>query len=276
MELTDSMPHEFYATIGMTCTRKNSHKNFGKGIFSFFLPVIFFQLICLVARPALAEQPVHPPSPPVEIETIITKEIVLELKVGEKKRIQPEARVLNAAVTRPEVVEGYVSGEQEIMVVANSPGVGKIILQLASGNIVCYIVRVNVVDPQGFASELREKLKDIQNLNVEVIKEKILVEGRVLYLRDMDAIERAIGDNPSIINLTSLSSRNARILAREIERELRESGIYGVKVDVKNNRVTLVGTLASDVLVKKAEQIASTFTPNYDSVLKTGISSESK
>jgi Flp pilus assembly secretin CpaC len=234
--------------------------------------LLFFIILLLFPRPprAAAEQPETPAAPPAGIEAIITKETVIEMKTGERKRVAPEAKALDVAVTRPEVVDGYLSGDQELMLVANSPGVGKIILQLDSGNTIAYVVRVYVADIEKFAAELKEKLKNIQNLNIEVVKEKVLVAGRILYLKDMDAIERAIGDNPSIINLTSLSSRNATILAREIERELRESGIYGVEVEVRNNRVTLVGALASATLIRKAEHIASTYTPNFDSLLRTG------
>lgn len=259
----------FTTTLRMTCTRKNSQRKLGSRIFTFLLPVIVCQLICLAARPAVGEPP-EKDAPPAGIESIISKETVVDLKTGEKKRIEPDATITSVAVTRPEVAEAYRSGNQEVLLVANSPGIGKIILQLSNGSTVAYIVRVHVADPEKFAADLKEKLKNIQNLNIRVVKGEILVEGRVLYLSDMDAIEHAIGDNPSIIDLTSLSSRNATILAREIERELRESGIYGVQVEVRNNRVTLVGTLASDVLVKRAEHIASTYTPNFDSLLKTG------
>jgi len=130
------------------------------------------------------------------------------------------------------------------------------------------MIRVYVADPEEFARTLEKEIGDISGINISVIKGKILVDGRVLYLKDMDAIERAIGDNPSIINLTSLSSRNARILAREIERELRESGIYGASVEVRDNRVTLIGELGTELLVKKAEQIAASYTPNFDSLLR--------
>jgi Flp pilus assembly secretin CpaC len=229
----------------------------------------FLFLFCLsIPRSSFAQQPASDTPPPAKAETIITKETVIEMKAGEKKRIQPDAKVIEAGVTRPEVAEGYLSGDQELMLVANSPGVGKVILQLDNGASVAYVIRVYVADPERYAADLKEKLQHIQTLNIEVLKDKILVEGRVLYLKDMDAIEQAIGDNPSIINLTFLTSRNARILAREIERELRESGIYGVEVEVRNNRVTLLGTLASNVLIRKAEKIASSFTPNFDSLLR--------
>jgi len=236
--------------------------------FRAFLCICFVFICCSTA---LADDPPAASSSSASPEeTIITQQHVIELKAGEKKRVRAEANVLEVAVTRPEIVEGFLSGTQHLVLVANSPGIGKIILRLDNEKTVAYTVQVYVSDPEKFAAELREQLKDVQNLNIEVVKEKILVEGRVLYLKDMDAIERAVGNNPSIINLTSLSSRNARILAREIERELRESGIYGVEVEVRKNKVTLVGTLASEVLIKKARQIASSYTPNYDSLLTTG------
>jgi Flp pilus assembly secretin CpaC len=230
-------------------------------------PCLLFLVCLLIPDSLLAQQPEQVTPPPAKVETIITKETVIEMKTGEKKRIQPDAKMLEVEVTRPEVAEGYLSGDQEIMLMANSPGVGKVILQLDNGSTVAYVIRVYVADPEKYAADLKEKLQNIRSLNIEVLKDKILVEGRVLYLKDMDAIERAIGDNPSVINLTFLTSRNARILAREIERELRESGIYGVEVEVRNNKVTLLGTLASNVLIRKAEKIASSFTPNFDSHL---------
>jgi Flp pilus assembly secretin CpaC len=224
-------------------------------------------LVCS-ANPSLA-QDTEAAAPPVE-ETapIITKERTIETRAGDKKTLLTEARILDVAVTRPEVADAVTTGARELALSSNSPGICKIVVQLEDGARVAFKIRVHVADPDEFAEKLREKIGHIQNLSIDVVKGKILVDGRVLYLKDMDDIERALGDNPSIINLTSLSSRNARILSREIERELRESGIYGASVEVRNNKVTLVGTLPSKRLVARAEAIASTYTPHFDSLLK--------
>ena len=220
----------------------------------------------LAAIPVFA-QDAAPNAPPSE-EPIITKDVTIETKAGEKKTILTDSRILDVAVTRPEVADALAIGPRELALSSNSPGVGKIVVDLEGGARVAFKIRVHVADPEEFAAKLRKRIGHIKNVHVEVVKGKILVDGRALYLKDMDDIERALGDNPSIINLTSLSSRNAHILSREIERELRESGIYGASVEVRNNRVTLVGTLPTRRLVKRAEKIASTYTPNFDSLLE--------
>ena len=230
-----------------------------------------FALLAWAAGSVVAQDapPSEPPPPSTEeSEAIITKDKTIETRVGDKKTIRTDARILDVAVTRPEVADAFATGPRELAFGSNSPGVGKIVVHLEGGARVAFKIRVHVADPEEFAQKLRKELGHIQNVDIEVIKGKILVDGRVLYLKDMDAIERALGDNPSIINLTSLSSRNARILSREIERELRESGIYGASVEVRNNRVTLVGTLPTSRLVRRAEKIASTYTPNFDSLLE--------
>jgi Flp pilus assembly secretin CpaC len=220
------------------------------------------------AAPCFAQDEAEP-APPAEVTApIITKNRTIETRAGDKKTLLTDARILDVAVTRPEVADALATGPRELALISNSPGIGKVVVQLEGGARVAFKIRVHVADPEKFAEELRKKIGYIQNLSIEVVKGKILVDGRVLYLKDMDAIEQAVGDNPSIINLTSLSSRNARILSREIERELRESGIYGASVEVRNNRVTLVGTLPSKRLVTRAEAIASTYTPNFDSLLE--------
>ncbi len=201
-------------------------------------------------------------------QSIISKEKTIEIRSGERKHILTDAKILDVAVTRPEVADVFIHKTRELILIANSPGIGKIVVKLDNGDTIAFRIRASVADPEEFAEKLKEKIGQIQGINIEVVKGKILVDGRVLYLKDMDEIERAVGDNPSIINLTSLSSRNARILAREIQRELRESGIYGARVEVRDNRVTLVGSLGSALLVKKVENIASTYTPTFDSLLK--------
>lgn len=201
-------------------------------------------------------------------DSIITEEETIEARSGEKRWLRLDSKIQDVAVTRPEVAEAFISRPQELLVRANSPGIGRIIISLENEKTVAFRFRVHVAAPERYAEELRKKLSHIQGIEIKVVKGRILVDGRVLYLKDMDAIERAVGDNPSIINLTSLSSRNSRILAREIQRELRESGIYGANVEVRNNRVTLVGSLRSELLVKKAESIASAYTPNFDSNLE--------
>ncbi len=246
-----------------------------------FLRLLLFAIVSLaVATPSTglaAEEKAPEISSPVDaVESIITKEKTIETKVGEKRRVHFDAKVLDVAVTRPEVADAFISANQEMVVSANSPGVGSVIVQMDNGEKVAFKVRVFVADPDEFVKELKKKIGHIQGIDIEVVKGKILVDGRVLYLEDMDEIERTVGDNPSIINLTSLSSRNARILAREIQRELRESGIYGAHVEVRNNRVTLVGSLASELLIKKAEHIASTYTPTFDSLLEVAPDADKK
>lgn len=233
--------------------------------------LIFLAAALLAAWPAdLLAEGAAPESPATakEAEPIITREETIETRVGKRSLIRTEAPIADVGVTRPEIADVFVSSAQEMTLSPNSPGVGKVVVRLQNGERISFKIRVYVADPDEFAKKLGEEIGHIQGINVKVLKDKILVEGRVLYLKDMDEIERALGDNPSIINLTSLSSRNARILAREIERELRESAIYGASVEVRDNRVTLVGTLRSERLVKRAERIASSYTPNFDSLLK--------
>jgi Flp pilus assembly secretin CpaC len=225
-------------------------------------------LVILAAKPSTAQDETDPAPPAEEPAPIITKEKTVDTRAGDKKTVITETKILDVAVTRPEVADAFVTAPRELTLISNSPGIGKAVVHLEGGARTAFRIRVHVADAEKFAEELKKKIGHIQNLSIEVVKGKILVDGRVLYLKDMDAIERALGDNPSIINLTSLSSRNARILSREIERELRESGIYGASVEVRNNRVTLVGTLPSKRLVARAEKIASTYTPNFDSLLK--------
>lgn len=237
--------------------------------FSCFLVILAALVCCILAGDLAADdKSVEPSVSPDTSQSIISKEETIEIRSGEKKHILTDAKILDVAVTRPEVADVFVHKAGEFILIANSPGIGKAVVRLGNGDTVAYRIRVSVADPEEFAKQLREKIGHIQGIDIEVVKGKILVDGRVLYLKDMDEIERAVGDNPSIINLTSLSSRNARILAREIQRELRESGIYGARVEVKNNRVTLVGSLGSELLVKKVEHIASTYTPNFDSLLE--------
>jgi Flp pilus assembly secretin CpaC len=233
------------------------------------LAVLAIAGIIFGVMPLYAAEPETTPSAvPLEERPIITREETIELQDGDRRKLDMDADILDVAVTRPEVIDAFPSRTRELALRANSAGVGKVVVQLDDGATVAYKVRVYVADPEQFANQLRDALGHIQGIQIEVIRGRVLVDGRVLYLKDMDEIERAIGDNPSIINLTSLSSRNARIVAREIERELRESGIYGARVEVRNNRVTLVGSLGSEVLVKKAEQIAGGYTPKFDSRLK--------
>ena len=49
-------------------------------------------------------------------------------------------------------------------------------------------MRVSVADPQRFVEDLKKKIGHIQGINIEVLKGKIVVDGRVLYLKDMDSI----------------------------------------------------------------------------------------
>lgn len=245
-----------------------SSENGCYGTFPFLSLLSGLVFLALAANPIAAQDAADPAPAAEKPEPIITKKETIEIRAGEKKPIHTDAKILDVAVTRPEVADVFLSGSRALTLSANSPGVGKIVVHLEGGDRVAFKIRVHVADPEKFAEELRKKIGHLQNVDIDVIKGKILVDGRVLYLKDMDEIERALGDNPSIINLTSLSSRNARILAREIERELRESAIYGARVEVRDNRVKLVGTLRSERLVKRAERIASTYTPNFDSLLK--------
>lgn len=245
----------------------NNMINRHRVVLSIVLAAVF--LICAASNICDAAEEMTAPAPSIKApDAIITKEKTIEARNGEKQRILMDSKILEVAVTRPEVADVFISKPQELLASMNSPGIGKVIVDLENGERIALRIRVHVAVAERFAEELWKKIGHIQGISIEVVKGKILVSGRVLYLKDMDAIERALGDNPSIINLTSLSSRNARIIAREIQRKLRESGIYGVDVEVRNNRVTLVGSLRSERLIKKAEHIASSYTDNFDSDLK--------
>ncbi len=226
----------------------------------YFLAICVFP-VCVVAMEGLSS------SSSDERVPVISREKTIETTEGERNRIRTEGKILDVSVTRPEVAEAFVVEPQELILTSNSPGVGKCVVRLDAGETIAYRIRVYVADPQGFVQELKKEIGHIPGISIEVLKDKILIDGRALYLKDLDVIERAVGDNPSIINLVSLSSRNVHILAREIQMEFRASGIYGASVEVRDNTVTLVGALGSESLVRKAHYIASTYTPSFESFL---------
>ncbi|MBI5117714.1 pilus assembly protein N-terminal domain-containing protein [Candidatus Poribacteria bacterium] len=258
---------------GARAHRLRRHENAG-ALAACFFAVLVFLFVCDVAAIALDDASPKPSAAAEGAESIITKEETIDTRVGEKRLVRTGAKILDVSVTRPDVAEVFAAEAQGMIVSANSPGIGRAIVRLSDGERMAYTIRVYVADPEKFAAELRQEIGGIQGINIEVVKGRILVDGRVLSLNDMDAIERAIGDNPSITNLTSLSSRNARILSREIEKEFRESGIYGARVEVRGNRVTLVGSLGSELLVRKAERIASSYTTKFDNLIKIAQDSQ--
>ena len=204
------------------------------------LSVVAAALLCLF--PALADEP-------------------LRLAVGQQQ-VLPAAKVTRLSVADPGVAEAALVSEgdrRQILLTALKPGRTDVLLWEGDEGPRRLLVQVSEVAPERFAEEIREMTRGIEGLVVRPVGERLVLDGKLLAMRDKDRIDLIAKAYPQILNLTTVDlGHHHAVVAEEIRQKVHSSDLL---IEVTGGKAILRGTVPSAADRTAAEQIAQAFYP---------------
>lgn len=110
---------------------------------------------------------------------------------------------------------------------------------------------------------IRRLLYDIEGISVELVDEKIVIDGDLVVPRDLDRIVQVTSAYPEVLNLVTLSRISREALAKRMQKEINDDpGGVNVTVRIINDTFFLLGKVDSSADKERAETLASTYIPD--------------
>lgn len=189
----------------------------------------------------------------------------IELAAGESQVLKSDFSIGKIAVGDPDVLGSVKISDRELLINAKDAGQSNIFLwgineEEGRKAEIRVIVRSRELDT--VASEIREATKNIEDVNVRVMGNRVFVEGEVFTHNCMRRIETVVQGLPSVVNLVELSPVMKEIVKEEIEKSLRSQGMKNVEVTVAHSNIMLTGHVSAEEESGRAQRIAQAYSPD--------------
>jgi pilus assembly protein CpaC len=180
-------------------------------------------------------------------------------------RVAPGAhRTLNepgltrVAIGKEEICDVKVVNDHELLLVGRQKG--RTTLTIWSRGQKNSITRDVIVDDTR-ADELARLVRDLVNssLRVETFNEKVVVEGTLDSLTELDRLKTLVSDDPNVKLLVQLNPSLMPVVASEITKALHKQGLVYAQAVAIGGRIVLEGSVADNDEYKKAQLIADSY-----------------
>lgn len=153
---------------------------------------------------------------------------------------------------------------RQLKVTGIKKGQSSLILMQENGKVGRKIVyTVNSIDLSAKWVTIRRLLQDIEGISIEIVDEKIVIDGELVVPRDLDRILQVQDAYKDVVfNLVTLSKVSREAIARRMQKEINdEPGGVNVTVRIINDTFFLFGKVDSKPESDRAETIAQTYLP---------------
>lgn len=194
----------------------------------------------------------------------------IRLVVGEQRVLNVQA-LARLAVGDPRVADVQVLGDgRQILITAKRVGQTNLIIWNVEGRKDTIPITVVAKDPDVIAIQIRDLLGEIEGVNIRVVGDRVVLDGRVFTQSDVARIERVTQLFPNVANFVEIDRTAQRLIIEEINRSLHGNGIVGVRARDVGGSVFLEGDAADAEEAKRAEAIAKAFNANVTNLVSVG------
>jgi hypothetical protein len=157
------------------------------------------------------------------------------------------------AIGAEDVASVRVTGAGELLLLGKQNGRTSLTLWLADK----VVYRTIVVD-NGHASQLALLVHDqvSPTLKVDEYNGKIIIDGTLDAIEEMDRLRILVGDDPNVKLLVHLNSRVLPFVASQITQALEHEGLRTCHATAIGNKIFLEGSVADNAELQKAQGIA--------------------
>ncbi len=160
------------------------------------------------------------------------------------------------AVAKPEVADVIAAGG-DLLVLGKQKGRTSLTLWIEGRK---PVTRLIVVDDNRTA-ELGLAIHRLvsPDLRVTSMADKIIVDGRVDSLRDLQRLRALVAEDPNVKLLVELNPSLMPVIAKEITESFHRQGLRDASAKAIGNRIVLEGSVTDPEEYKKAQLIADSY-----------------
>lgn len=194
----------------------------------------------------------------------------IRLVIGEQRVLNVQA-LARLAVGDPRIADVQVLGDgRQILITAKSAGSTNLIIWNVEGRKDTIPITVLTKDPDVIATQIRELLGEIEGVNIRVVGDRVILDGRVFTQADVARIDRVTSLFANVANFVEIDTTAQRLIVEEINRTLQSNGITGVRARDVGGSVFLEGDAANADEAARATTIAGAFSTNITNLMSIG------
>lgn len=190
---------------------------------------------------------------------------VYNMVVGQEKSITSTS-VSKVAVGDPGVANAQDTGEGRILVTAVGPGSTDILLWDEAGNESSVKVNVARRDPKPVAEAITKLVQGVEGVTVVIADDMVVIDGQVITDSDMQRVSKIAESFGGVLNLVKPNAKRAAdVLAEDLQKQI---GLPNVQVTIRDDTVTLTGTVYDESTKEMIGKIAQPYVANVVNLLE--------
>lgn len=124
---------------------------------------------------------------------------IISLVQGQTRIIE-QINISKVAIGDATIASVRVINTHQLMITALIKGITNLSIWQTSGKKKDYTIRISDEDPKLVAFDVKELLHDVEGVNVDVIGNRVVLEGQVLRADDYDKVQKVLVLYPQVIN----------------------------------------------------------------------------
>jgi len=182
------------------------------------------------------------------------------LGVGTQRVVTLPGPIKAVALGTPAVVDARPLGDRQLLTVGLKKGTSSLLVFLRDGTRRTWRVTVRNKDPgtDEWQYPLEQALAPCteSELKIEGVGDKVVIDGSIGSVDDLDVVLRLQAEHPSIVVLARLTPAALAKRVAEVNGLLAQQGLTQVRAQAVGRTVILDGAVADDNDLRRAEAIA--------------------
>ena len=197
----------------------------------------------------------------------MAEDSALNMTPSKTTKLEIKGRIKHISISNDKVANANVASDgASVLVTALTPGTSEIRIQRIDDTDLIYNLTVRA-DLSELCSEIAALLKDVEGVKVQVVGDRVVLDGNVVTMSDYDRVQKIVeAYSGAILNLTKLDRTELnRFVAEAIEKDI---GLSTIRVKVSGDTATLEGMIFDPADAAMAMEKAKDRCPKVISLLK--------
>lgn len=191
----------------------------------------------------------------------------LSMAPGTSHKIHVEQGVKEIVITTPGILRASVDQDngKDVLIIATGYGQTELRLHPLKGEDIVYQVSV-LQDVTVIANQIKELLKDVEGLQIDVVGNKVIFKGDIILKRHWDLKEQVKSAFAGLIlDISQVHTGMSAIVAEKIKKEINNAGI---DVRIEKDTAVLTGSVYDPEDKAESSRIAGLYAIRVDNRIK--------
>jgi len=190
--------------------------------------------------------------------------------VGEQKTLQYQ-NIVQVLIGNTRVADAKKIDENTIALFAVGAGRTNLTIRRHGQPSITFAIVVSQQDVKSLLSEVKKLLGDREGIYVRPLGDRVIIDGRAMTSDDYRRVQEITALYPQVKSFVSVNPEAKRLIASQLDMELKKAGLKNVEATVVGTKIFLEGSVESKSDLQKAELITKAIGEEVENLLSVGI-----